>query len=182
MILVPYADPDAWELRAVLRNLDLQGFAYDAVDCSRSHTAYPEAVRERWNAEEPLVIVEHDILPWPGAIDEILACPFSFCGLAYIEHSVLAAALGCTKIGADVMAAVTLPEMTSIQGPPYERPVAWDTLDWDLFRTVEGAGFRLDVHDPPVVHLHEGFSWDRSAPRWSPFGADIFQPQGADGA
>jgi hypothetical protein len=169
MILVPYANAGAWELQAVRRNLDVQGLAYDAVDVSGSNTAYPDAVRARWDTGEDLVIIEHDILPWPGAIDELLACPFDLCGLPYVEHSTFATALGCTRIGQRVQSSTEIPLTTTTQGPPFEHPVTWNTLDWDLFSVVQSAGFRLDVHAPPVVHLHEGFRWDRSAPPWQPF-------------
>lgn len=169
MILVPFADPDAWELRAVLRNLDVQGLTYDAVDCSASPEDYPNAVRERWATGEDLIIVEHDILPWPGAIDEMIACPFRLCGFGYVEHNALATSLGCTKIAHEAMRLVELPDRSRTQGPPYERPVTYSTLDWDLYQTVESAGVRLDLHGPPVVHLHEGFAWDRSTSHWGPF-------------
>lgn len=41
--------------------------------------SYPKYWQERWDAHEDFVNVEHDVVFWPGAIEEISECPHIWC-------------------------------------------------------------------------------------------------------
>lgn len=112
--------------------------------------SYWRLLCELWEARETVVIVEHDILPWHGALDELAACPGQWCSFTYqinggvgIHH-----AFGCTKITAALMEAV----------PHVWRDTAdrrWHTLDAQLCHAALMAGQVPHPHRPAVIHLRD---------------------------
>jgi hypothetical protein len=101
-----------------------------------------------WENRQDAVIVEHDILPWPGAIEELFACPCNWCSFTYkmkggygIHH-----AFGCTKFGGEFMN--QLPDIwTKLD------QTNWNTLDAQLCELAKLEGLTPHPHRPPVIHL-----------------------------
>ena len=67
--------------------------------------AYWKLMCEIWERRELVVINEHDILPYPTAIQALLDCPYHWCSYTYemkggygIHHG-----LGCTKLDSQFM-------------------------------------------------------------------------------
>jgi hypothetical protein len=149
VIIVPFANADSFVLQAVKRNLDMQGFDYELIDCTDSPVAYPNAVRERWGIGEDLVIVEHDILPGPGSLETFEECSNGWCSFPYVEGYMLAAFLGCTRFRAETMARVNFDWIR-------EDPT-WQTLDRLVWEILYDADVRQHVHRPAVVHLHPAY-------------------------
>ena len=112
--------------------------------------SYWRLLRQIWREREPVVIVEHDVLPWPGAIEEMCACPAHWCSFTYeinggygIHH-----AFGCTKITAALMEAT----------PKVWDEVAdreWHALDAQLCYAALKAGQIPHPHRPAVIHLKD---------------------------
>jgi hypothetical protein len=103
---------------------------------------------ELWREGKTVVLIEHDVLPWPGAIEELLACPALWCSCSYringgygIHH-----AFGCTKISADFMQ--LLPDV-------WQRIInrEWHALDSQLCHAALQAGQVPHPHRPPAIHL-----------------------------
>jgi hypothetical protein len=141
-VLVPWADGSPHV--QVLANLSAQGVTFKAV---RMHTDqdYPHELAAWWADGRPFVVVEHDICPWPGAIDQLAECPQPWCALPYIEATRLAAFLGCTYFDPARLG----PSVPLIEGD------TWMTADTTLIRELHhrwGSGPHL--HGPPVVHLN----------------------------
>src|SRR5688572_21038894 len=66
---------------------------------------YRQLLKRIWQEGETVVLVEHDVVPWPGAIEELFACPCLWGSYSYringgigIHHG-----LGCTKISGALM-------------------------------------------------------------------------------
>lgn len=49
----------------------------------RNPYAYAELLRDRWGDDGPLVILEHDVVPLPGQLEELVACPEPICCVPY---------------------------------------------------------------------------------------------------
>lgn len=108
---------------------------------------YIELLRELWQERQPVVIVEHDIVPWPGALEELWACPGRWCSYSYrllggvgIFHG-----FGCTKLTGELMQATPT---------VWDEPGEWHTLDARLFHAAREVGLEPHPHRPPVVHLN----------------------------
>ena len=135
--------------------LDASGFAWEPADVSASDTSYTRLLEALWGAGEPFALVEHDIVPHPGALAELLGCPRPWCAFSYQLGSITHAGLGCTRFSAGLLAAVpdaverTWAESTGVHPPGF-----WCALDDRLSRVLRGAGFAQHVHEPQVTHLN----------------------------
>lgn len=49
------------------------------VDVSHSDMAYFDLFEKLWSEKETFIIVEHDVVIWPGALHEMYDCPELFC-------------------------------------------------------------------------------------------------------
>lgn len=108
--------------------------------------AYRRELRERWAIGQTFVIVEQDIVPWPGAIEELHSCMGLWCACAYklfggygIFHS-----FGCAKFSAELIA--KLPSV-------WDEPCHWSLLDQRFVFAAQAIGETPHSHRPPVIHL-----------------------------
>ena len=144
MHLVVPALSDACPAAAALRG---EGLRPDVriVDDDR---AYAELITELWRRRTGFIIVEHDIIPWPGAVAGLWACPRPYCMYRYPIGGLLAGTLGCVKFGAGLLAA--LPDL-----PATFSGAHWSTLDVKITNALWNNGVRAPhVHQPAVAHLH----------------------------
>lgn len=109
--------------------------------------AYRRLLKLIWRARETVTIVEHDILPWPGALEEVTACPCSWGTYSYktLGGVGIAHMLGCAKLTGKLMDA--LPTV-------WDEPGHWSGLDQRLFFAARAAGIEPHLHRPPVIHLN----------------------------
>jgi hypothetical protein len=110
---------------------------------------YAELFMECWKTGKPFVIVEHDILPWVGALDQLANCPEPWCGFKYDLGCVPAyqkypCYLGCSKF-----------EPVRLGACPVESNFQWNALDGHVARVLHRErGIKMHFHQPDVVHLH----------------------------
>jgi len=104
---------------------------------------YRKLLRRLWQERESVVLVEQDIIPWPGAIQELFACCGKWCGYSYSPYGVQHG-FGCTKFSSELME--MLPNM-------WAEPMHWNKLDAHLFRAARAFGEDPHPHRPPVTHL-----------------------------
>lgn len=109
--------------------------------------AYGRMFAQLWAEGEDFAIVEHDIVPWPGALQGLCDCPRDYCGHYYQISGKLGGTLGCVKFGADLIESV---------GPLDTSSVHWNRLDGVVAAAIEAATGADDfhIHTPPVAHLH----------------------------
>jgi hypothetical protein len=109
--------------------------------------AYRQLLHNLWLERETFVIVEHDIVVWPGAIEELHDCMGRWCSCSYrlfggvgVYHG-----LGCTKIS---------DRLISILPGLWDEPCPWDMLDQRLWFAAREVGQEPHCHRPPVIHLN----------------------------
>jgi hypothetical protein len=109
-------------------------------------------LKRTWAEGYTVLIIEQDILPTAGAIDEIWGCPQEWCAARYIPHEYTtepAALLGCVKFSSALMKRE--PDVfTSLH---LQEPAHYVTLDNRLIQmTLVPRGYRPHVHGT-VRHL-----------------------------
>jgi hypothetical protein len=58
---------------------------------------YSLFIADIWARGEGFVLVEHDVAPWVGALDQLAACSGDWCMFRYAKGGGLSRGLGCTK-------------------------------------------------------------------------------------
>ncbi len=116
--------------------------------------SYYELINELWHEGETFTIIEHDIIPWPGAVSELNECSRVWCLCPYNLNT--NSSLGFTKFGE-----VLLKEHPNILENPSGYDKSWTRLDWYLTRELFKLGYQPHTHQPNVAHLHAHESWRR---------------------
>ncbi len=134
--------------------LDHCGYPWESADVSGSDTAYTQLLQKLWRDGDTFALVEHDIVPWRGALAELAACPRDWCAFQYPFGGGMIAGLGCTRFRAALLAAHpaavddTLTEATEIHPTGF-----WCNLDDRLTRALTRRGAARHEHTPAVGHL-----------------------------
>lgn len=105
----------------------------------------------------PLVVVEQDVLPADGVVDDMAACPELWCSSPYqLGTGVwLDEGLGCTKFSADLMAAH--PDLMARVGEIDDDGLPakdWHRLDVRIARVLRDLGYAPHTHRRSK-HLHD---------------------------
>jgi hypothetical protein len=95
-----------------------------------------------WDLGQPFVSLEHDIVPWPGAVQHLLECPHPRC-----SHRFPAAPPGNLPLGFGI----------GKYHPREPAPANWRTTEWRMLdgQVVPVLNTRLGavhIHEPPVAH------------------------------
>jgi hypothetical protein len=114
----------------------------------RDYDDYRKLLRRIWDDGRTVVLIEQDVVPWPGAIEELYHCMGEWCSCAYrlfggygVYHH-----LGCTKLSSELMK--KLPDV-------WNEPRPWNVLDAHLRWEANRIGVHPHPHRPPVIHLSE---------------------------
>jgi hypothetical protein len=97
---------------------------------------YRQLLQRLWVERTDVIIIEPDLVPWPGAIEDLCACPQLWCSYT-LSHAARPSPhlFGATKLTADLMARTA---------------DVWDTA---ISCTVQfDCGWLLVQHTP--LHLH----------------------------
>lgn len=140
MILVPTIYSDG----AAQKALRTEGVTYTTIFCHDIYQ-YSKAIRSHWNQE--LIIVEHDVAPWPGALTLMQLCSRPWCVHTYpFAPNAMRWAMGCVRFSASLVQ--TNPNLVDcLDG------VTWNQVDGTLIpKVIEVAG-QPHIHYPPVAHL-----------------------------
>ena len=97
-VRTPYTD-----LSPITRNICEKLEDWEAVYVGSSEWGYTNFLQQLWDDHEDVIIVEHDVIPWPGAIEALWSCPCEWCYYPYDLDNPLFPYLGCTKIKATFM-------------------------------------------------------------------------------
>lgn len=144
-VFVPYTELNPWT-KAVLDSYDLR-LLYVRVR-SMGYT-YRSLLEQLWKeSEEPFIIIEQDILPWPGAIEELWQCPCQWGTYSYKYQGGIGIAhmLGIAKI---------TPELIKQTPGIWDDETPWHELDKKLAFAARAKGIEPHLHRPPVIHLSE---------------------------
>lgn len=129
-----YECPARWALAQ-------EGVEHEVLLCDDAF-AYGNHLADLWNRERAgFILIEHDIVPWPGAIQQLAECPEPRCVHATAVQPGTVAMLGLTI------------QKIIPRGPANEkwRQTKWDALDGEIIPEMNRYGFP-HVHTPPVAH------------------------------
>ena len=92
-------------------------------------------------------VVEHDVVPWPGALQKLWECPEPYCGYCYLlGRGQIGGALGCVRFAGDFLRA------NPGAADEWDR-VPWYALDGHIATTMRRLGLDdYHIHEPPVGH------------------------------
>lgn len=95
--------------------------------------------------------MEHDIVPWPGAISTLANCKGECCGFEYPNgiiydepRSGWCLSLGCIKFSEGLV--------TRTPFDPTWQNRGWDELDGAVLGTLQDLKVDIHTHTPPVAH------------------------------
>lgn len=123
----------------------------------RDNRNYWRWLAGEWTVDADTVVVEHDIVPAAGVVEEMLACPQPWCVSPYpiAIGYLLTEGLGCTKFSAGLKAqhidVLTSAGLIDDDGQPR---YTWRRLDTRIARVLTRLGFRPHEH-APSEHLHD---------------------------
>ena len=123
-----------------LRNRD------EPVDPDRYRPTYGELLADLWRGGSGFIVLEHDVVPYEGALEAITCCPEPWCGYSYRPNGGISSFfcnLGCTKFAAPMVQAV--PDALDCEHP-------WTVSDAYLSQALTRAGYRPHRHTPDVEH------------------------------
>lgn len=126
------------------RTLDAEDIDHDVQICHGPY-GYCDLLAALWTFGEGVIIIEHDIAPWPGAIHQLQVCEQAWCAYEYPLNFSMVAALGCTKF------ATSLVDSTWTLALKLHE-IHWGAVDGVLISRLELMGYKPHIHYPPVAH------------------------------
>lgn len=102
-----------------------------------------------WRRGIGFVILEHDVVPWPGALNELAYCPNEWCTFPFPKFGeMLEGGLGCVKFSDSLV--TRFPKL-------YENwfNTHWKLVDGRMLSSIAGVlhGPQPCIHNPPVAHV-----------------------------
>jgi len=158
-VIVPAIDKDCLASHA----LRAEGIYHQTRICE-GPCGYGKLIADLWQEGKGFILVEHDIVPWPGALQAMWECSEYWCGYPYIypyhtyapdsKRMLLHShAFGCVKFS-DVLVK-GWPDLPAEHKWDEHR---WDDLDGYIGRSIVFALKNECVsgwheHNPPVAHI-----------------------------
>lgn len=119
-------------------------------------TAYARAFQGWWQIPADIMIVEQDIVPAPGMIDDMFRCPEPWCVRPYhIGDGRFAIGLGMCKFSYVLTRTFrSAGELAARDGRTSGPYLDWVTLNESVERRLRRWGVIAHMHRPEVEHLH----------------------------
>jgi len=110
---------------------------------------YGRLIRQMWDIGNGFVLIEDDVVPWPGAIQSLLDCEHDWCAYSFprtaAEPGGWVLGLGCVRFSHHLVRRHNLDALDGSQ--------RWDEVDGALIGVLHTAGETCHEHTPPVAHL-----------------------------
>lgn len=118
-------------------------------------TDYGDMYADLWKAGETFCVVEHDIVPWPGAMRKLEECRQAWCIHQYPlgTRGYLGGSIGCVKFRGTLLVA-TRDFARRLVGQ------SWIGLDGVIEGYLQHLGFTAHIHEPPVAHAKSLVDWN----------------------
>lgn len=125
-----------------------EGIPYEVV-LMEDEYSYSRFLCLLWEEARDFILLEHDIVPWPGALTALEECPFGWCSYRYpLAPFTLRPALGCIKVlGWIQLAHPELPDAYRWAGR------IWTQMDGAVCPALESIIGPTHIHNPPVAHV-----------------------------
>jgi hypothetical protein len=129
----------------------------------RDDFAYGKLFTRLWDEGEGFIIVEHDIVPWPGALQAMLDCTVEWCGYKYPYFTNYDPTDHLRFFGSHGLGCVKFDDRLVQNYPDLAQRGQWDKRDWQSLDGLIGktivaalsAGniYSWHEHTPPVAHV-----------------------------
>lgn len=154
-VVVPHigaGSPHAGLVRLVL---EADGIPVELVEVD-PHNGYVALLIELWRQGETFVLVEHDVIPWPGAIAQLLHCDREWCAFPYRHRGGPALSLGCTKFAGSLTRRLARVALDFERDPMHPWGHGrYEAVDGALFKHLQRWGETAPhEHGPMVAHLN----------------------------
>jgi len=113
---------------------------------------YGRLVKQMWEIGNGFVLVEDDVVPWPGAIKAMLECDRDWCAYefprTFVQYEPRAGwclGLGCVRFSHKLVRRYGMEALDGSQ--------RWDEVDGAVLGTLSNGGEVCHCHTPPVAHL-----------------------------
>lgn len=131
-------------------------------DVSEDQWSYTKVLEELWQQGETFALMEHDMVPWPGAITQIINCPYPWCFYGYTPDIDLVengcAPFGLIKISAKLIE--EFPEVWTRMRAYFDEDFefAWMHHDTFMFDYIvnQQKGQKPHQHFPSVFNANPG--------------------------
>lgn len=125
---------------------------------------YPRFLKRRWSEERTFINVEHDVVPWDGALESLWACEQPWCAFAYRAEEIYAEdnhtpVFGCCKFSAEFMRLTAgvwdamLEEATDRARNPGGLAIGWNPK-WKMCDGWLRQWAKYVIPQPQFVHQH----------------------------
>lgn len=151
-VVVPWAT----QFPEVRTALEADGRQAEYVNVGKSPTAYHELLLDIWHQGQGFIVVEQDIVVYPGALADMEACAKPWCGHPYWLGTVFGAYLGCTKFSDELVRdnPGVMDALDTLRDDGTNRRY-WGRLDTRLGQVLnDQVGISIHNHWPAVVHLN----------------------------
>ncbi len=168
-VVIPYAESHGTTsvIDAVKLNLAMQAITPRLVKLESVYS-YDMLFRELWAKGDPFILVEHDIIPWPGALAQLWTCPEPWCGFPYSNFGTFRSYLGCTKFEpsrlGDCPLSGEIRSFGELDQIIIKTLLLRDRTDWKA-----RPKYKNHVHNPPVAHLNINHSRMRGNVQVNPY-------------
>lgn len=123
-----------------------EGIEYRIIHPVDDHS-YGRIIAGAWQIGESFINVEHDIAPWPGALQALEDCTEPLCAYQYLIRGELTTALGCIKFSDTIMKRYA----NACEG---WEATHWMHLDARVISSLEwDRKIKVHLHEPPVAHV-----------------------------
>jgi hypothetical protein len=129
--------------------ISLKGYDRETV-LMVSNGSYLKYFQERWEEEESFINIEHDVVPWPGAIDELEHCQELWCGYCYKKFELGNEYFGCVRFSQELIKLI--PDVWN-EREQYSKE--YGNLDVHFSTYAKKCGIKFHQHFPSVIHLKE---------------------------
>ena len=125
-------------------------------------TGYWDLLERLWSEQRGFILLEEDVLPAPGLIDQMWACSQEWCSVSYAgeQNAGIRASIALVKFSTSLLRRVPDAMERAIRLCP-ER--AWSLLDVALAWRVllDEENLRMHWHTPPLQHLRHSAPTER---------------------
>lgn len=121
------------------------------VDVSRDERDYHQYLATAWSHGETFINFEHDIVPWPGAVQELLDCDRPWCFYGYQDMLPNLAENGAAMFGLVRFRDKLIRELPGVWSCP---PLHWRQCDIHFFDYATHHGFEPHQHLPSVFNAN----------------------------
>ena len=141
------------------RVVTLSGYHYRLCSLDRNDEgAYARLIRHLWRWPCDLVIVEHDVEPTIGQLEEICECGHDWCGFNYDDGLYPDGPMfGCVRFSDRLIRRQChRADDRLIVGKRKDQDCPWWQVDTQMAQGLMIAGERWIAHDSRVHHVHAG--------------------------